>query len=308
MSEVTSLSSLVTLAAKVPALPAAIIHPVTPVTLLSAMRARELGLITPVLIGPRPKLEAAAAEAELALDGVETLFVEHSHAAVEAATRLVREGRVGLLVKGSLATDELMSVILQDDSGMRTGRRMSHVFAMEVASYRKLLLITDAAINVVPDLLAKRDIVQNAIELAHALGIALPKVAILSAQEKVKPQLPSTIDAAALCKMADREQITGGLLDGPLAFDNAISLEAAQSKGIRSAVAGDADILVTPDLEAGNMLAKQLSYLANAKTSGIVLGGRVPIALTSRAEKLEGRLFSIALGVLMARHKATAPL
>lgn len=282
---------------------AAVVHPVSDMVLRSTLTARSLGLIRPVLVGPEARIRAVAEQAGLDLADIRILDTEHSHASVETAARLAREGQVELLVKGSTSTDELMSVLVEASSGMRTARRMSHVFVMEVSTYRKLLLITDGALNVTPDLAAKRDIVQNAIDLAHALSIDLPKVAILSAQEKVKPSIPSTIDAAALCKMADRDQITGGLLDGPLAFDNAISADAARVKGIRSDVAGDADILLAPDLEAGNLLAKQLSYLASARAAGIVMGARVPIVLTSRSEKEEGRVISLALGVLVAHHR-----
>lgn len=281
----------------------AIVHPTSEIVLRSVLQAQQLGLIQPVLVGPAAKIQQAAAQAQLDISALTLVNTEHSHASIAEAARLARQGDVEVLVKGSTTTDELMSVIVAQDSGLRTERRMSHTFVMEVATYPKLLLITDGAINVVPDLAVKRDIVQNAVELAHALSLDAPKVAILSAQEKVKPQIPSTLDAAALCKMADRGQITGAILDGPLAFDNAISAEAAQIKGIRSAVAGDADILLAPDLEAGNLLAKQLSYLASAQSAGIVMGARVPIVLTSRSEHEAGRVRSLALGVLVAHHR-----
>jgi phosphotransacetylase len=237
------------------------------------------------------------------LDGIEIVEAPHSHAAAERAIELVREGKAEVLMKGKLHTDELMAPAVDPDRGLRTERRMSHVFALDVPSYSKLLFITDAAINIFPDLETKRDIVQNAIDLAQALGIALPKVALLSAVETVYPKIPSTIEAAALCKMLDRGQITGGLLDGPLAIDNAISREAAEAKGICSEVAGDADILMVPDLEAGNMIAKQLVYLASAQAAGIVLGARVPIILTSRAGGVLARLASTAMARIHAAHR-----
>jgi phosphotransacetylase len=230
----------------------------------------------------------------------------HSHAAAAKAVEMVREGQAETLMKGSLHTDELMAEVVRKDTGLRTERRISHAFIMDVPTYPKPLAVTDAAINIFPDLETKVDIVQNAIDMAHALGRELPKVAILSAVETVTPKIPSTIDAAALCKMAERGQITGGLLDGPLAFDNAISKEAAAIKGIRSEVAGDADILVVPDLEAGNMLAKQLSFLAHADAAGIVLGARVPIILTSRADTVRARMASCAVAVLLAHARRQA--
>jgi phosphate acetyltransferase len=229
--------------------------------------------------------------------------VAHSHAAAEIAVSLAREGQVEALMKGSLHTDELMSEVIDKATGLRTARRISHVFLMDVPTYPRLLFITDAAVNVAPDLEAKVDIVQNAIDLAHMLKIADPKVAILAAVETVNLKMQATLDAAALCKMADRGQITGGLLDGPLAFDNAISVVAARTKGIKSAVAGQADILLVPDIESGNMLAKQLEYLADALTSGIVLGAKVPIVLTSRADSAETRTASTAVAMVMAHAK-----
>jgi phosphotransacetylase len=233
---------------------------------------------------------------------------EHSHAAAAKAVAMARAGEVAALMKGSLHTDELMEAAVAPE-GLRSGRRMSHVFVLDVPAYDRLLMVTDAAINIAPDLDAKRHIVQNAIDLAHALGVAVPLVAILSAAETVNPRIPSTVDAAALCKMADRGQIAGGVLDGPLAFDNAISIEAATEKGILSPVAGRADILVVPDLEAGNILAKQLSYFAGADSAGIVMGARCPIALTSRADPVESRLASAALlGLVSAHRRETAPV
>lgn len=298
---ITTLSQLLQKAQALPApMPAVIVHPTSDVVLHSALQAQQLGIIEPIFVGVAHKIQAVAKEADIDIADIRLIDVPHSHAAVEKAAELVREGKAKLIVKGSVHTDELMAVLVDSSQKMRTDRRMSHVFVMQVQSYHKLLLITDAALNVEPDLMTKRDIVQNAINLAHVLDNPNPKVAILSAQENVKPQLPSTIDAAALCKMADREQITGAILDGPLAFDNAINKEAADMKGIKSPVSGDVDILVTPDLESGNMLAKQLTYLANAESAGLVLGARVPIVLTSRAEHEEGRLFSFALGALVA--------
>lgn len=282
---------------------AAVIHPCSGVVLASAIAAKNKGIINPVLVGVRHKIEAAAKQANLSLVDLNIIDVPHSHAAVEKAAELVRQGEAHLIVKGSVHTDEMMGVLVKREQKMRTDRRMSHVFVMQVDTYPKLLLVSDAALNVEPDLQTKRDIVQSAIDLAHVLSISNPKVAILSAQENIKPQIQSTIDAAALCKMRDRGQITGAVLDGPLAFDNAINKEAAHIKGINSEVAGDADILITPDLESGNMLAKQLIYLADVASAGLVMGARVPIVLTSRAEKQEGRLQSLALGALVAHHK-----
>jgi phosphate acetyltransferase len=285
----------------------AIVHPCDPVSLASAMEAKKARLIVPVLIGPAAKIRRAAADAGHDLADVEIVDVPHSHAAAERAVALAREAKVEALMKGALHTDELMAAVVDKAAGLRTERRMSHVFVLDVPHYPKPLFITDAAVNIAPDLDTKRDIVQNAIELAHALGIECPKVAILSAVETVTHKIPSTIDAAALCKMAERHQIVGGMLDGPLAFDNAISSEAARTKGISSAVAGQVDILVVPDLEAGNMLVKQLTYLAGAQAAGIVLGGRLPIILTSRADGDAARLASCALAQLLVRRRITAP-
>lgn len=276
----------------------AVIHPCDAVSLGGAMAAFHQGLILPVLVGPEAKIRKVADEAGCDLSGVELVNTPHSHAAAEQGVALARACRVEALMKGSLHTDELMSAVISKETGLRTGRRLSHVFAFDVPHYPKPLFITDAALNIAPDLDDKRDIVQNAIDLAQALGISMPKVAILSAVETISSKIASTIEAAALCKMAERGQITGGLLDGPLAFDNAISKAAAKTKGIVSEVAGDADILVVPDLEAGNMLAKQLVYLAGASVAGIVLGARVPIMLTSRADGELSRLASAALALL----------
>jgi len=295
---------LVARISKLPPLPTAVIHPCDPESLRGAILAARRGLILPVLVGPEARIRRAAAEARISIAGIEIVATEHSHAAAQAGVSLAREGRVECLMKGSLHTDELIGAALDPQSGLRTARRMSHVFVLDVPAYPRALFITDAAINISPDLEVRRDIVQNAIDLAHALGLKCPRVAILSAVETVTPKIPSTIDAAALCKMADRGQITGGMLDGPLAFDNAISDAARRAKHITSdAVAGRADILVVPDLEAGNMLAKQLQYFAGAKSAGIVLGARVPIALTSRADSHESRLASCAAAVLLRAHQ-----
>jgi phosphate acetyltransferase/phosphate butyryltransferase len=276
----------------------AVVHAADAVSLGGAIDAAAAGLIAPVFVGPEAKLRAAAQAAGIDLARFPVVTTEHSHAAAERAVAMARAGEVQALMKGSLHTDELMHAVVDPLHGLRTARRISHVFVIDAVGQPRLQLLTDAAINVAPDLMAKRDIVLNAIDLAHALGIAQPKVAILSAVETVTPKLQSTLDAAALCKMADRGQIGGALLDGPLAFDNAVSRRAAQTKGIVSPVAGDADILVAPDLEAGNMLAKQLEYLAEAKVAGIVLGARVPVVLTSRADLPDARMASCALAVL----------
>ena len=284
-------------------IPTAVVHPCDVASLTGALVAQEKGLITPLLVGPRDRIEAAATEANLSLEGLEIIPSKHSHDSAEKAVCLVREGRAQALMKGALHTDEVMGAAIDKTKGLRTERRMSHVFVLDVPRYPKPLLISDAAINIFPDLQAKADIVQNAIELAHAIGVSQPKVAILSALETVYPKIPSTVEAAALCKMADRGQITGGLLDGPLAFDNAISPRAAKAKGIKSDVAGEADILIAPDLEAGNMIAKQLMYLAGADSAGLVLGARVPIMLTSRADGTLSRLVSAALAQLLVHDR-----
>lgn len=276
----------------------AVAHPCDVVSLTAALDGAARGLIAPVLVGPVGKIEATAREAGRSLEGVEVVDAPHSHAAAACAANLARKGEVQAIMKGKLHTDELMAAIVAHDSGLRTERRISHIFALDAPHYPKPLLITDAAINIFPDLDTKRDIVQNAIDLARALGVERPKVAILSAVETVTTKIPSTLDASALCKMAGRGQITGGVLDGPLAFDNAISKAAAEAKGIVSDVAGDADILVAPDLEAGNMIAKQLVYLAGAESAGIVLGARVPVMLTSRADGALSRLASCAIAQL----------
>lgn len=301
-----ALSLLLELARALPAVRMAVAHPCDAESLRGALDAREQGLIDPILIAPLAKLQAVAEASGQSLQGVHCIDVPHSHAAAEQAVQLARSGEVNALMKGSLHSDELLHAALSSAGGLRTERRVSHVFAMEVPAYPKPLFITDAAVNIEPDLLAKRDIVQNAIDLLHALGIAEPKVAILAAVETVNPAMRATIDAAALCKMADRGQISGGMLDGPLAFDNAISADAARSKGIRSPVAGLADILLVPDLEAGNMLAKQLQYLAGARAAGIVLGLKVPIVLTSRADNAEARMASCAIAKILAARRVVA--
>ena len=281
----------------------AVVHPVDVVSLLGAIEAARAGLIIPVLVGPEARIRDAAKQAAIDIAPFELVPTAHSDAAAAKAVAMARAGQVEALMKGALHTDELLHAILDPETGLRTKRRISHVFAIDAPGYERPLFLTDAAINVYPTLDHKRDIVQNAIDLVHVLGIAQPKVALLSAVETVSTAIRSTIDAAALCKMADRGQITGGILDGPLAFDNAVSLEAARTKGIVSPVAGVADIFVVPDLEAGNMLAKQLEYLADAEIAGIALGARVPIILTSRSDKTLSRLGSCAIAQLLARRK-----
>jgi phosphotransacetylase len=257
-------------------------------------------LIVPLLVGPGARIAEVAASSGLDLGSLEIVDVPHSHAAAAKAVELVREGRAEILMKGSLHTDELMGAIVSRERGLRTARRISHVFVMDVPTYHKVLIVTDAAINIAPALEDKVDICQNAIDLAISLGLEKPKLAILAAVETVTSKMPATIDAAALCKMAERGQIKGGILDGPLAFDNAISKQAAETKGIKSAVAGDPDILLAPDLEAGNILAKQLTFLANADSAGLVLGARVPVILTSRADSVRSRTASCAVAMLVA--------
>jgi phosphate acetyltransferase len=280
--------------------PTAVVHPVDQVSLGGAMEAAESTFIRPILVGPEARIRAVAEEHGIALAGAEILDVAHSHAAAARAVALIREGAAEILMKGSLHTDEVLGAVLNKATGIRTERRISHIFVMDVPTYPKLLLISDAAVNIAPDLDAKRDICQNAIDLARTVDVERPKVAVLSAVETIRPKIQSTLDAAALCKMADRGQITGGILDGPLAMDNAINLEAARIKKIDSEVAGVADVLIAPDLEAGNILAKQLIFLANAEAAGIVLGARVPIILTSRADSVRTRRASAATAVLHA--------
>ncbi|MGD0317518.1 MAG: bifunctional enoyl-CoA hydratase/phosphate acetyltransferase [Xanthobacteraceae bacterium] len=281
-------------------------HPCDETSLRGAVEAAEAKIIKPVLVGPEARIRALAASFGLDLTGLQLVDTPHSHASATKAVEIVRTGEVDALMKGSLHTDELMAGVVNKETGIRTARRISHVFIMDVPTYPKPLFITDAAVNIFPTLEDKVDIVQNAIELAQALGIKQPKVAILSAVETITSKIPSTIDAAALCKMADRDQIIGGLLDGPLALDNAIDRAAAAVKHIASPVAGDADILLVPNLEAGNMLAKELSFLANADAAGIVLGARVPIILTSRADNVRTRMASCAVAALYAHARRVA--
>jgi phosphate acetyltransferase len=299
---------LVEAAQSLPKLKVAVAHPCDAASLGAVFEAAGLGLIEPILVGPPEKIRAVAQASGKDLSGIRIVDAPHSHAAAEKAVDLVRAGEAEGLMKGSLHTDELMREVTSSKTGLRTARRISHIFILDVPTYSETLLITDAAINIFPDLDAKRDIVQNAIDLFTQVGLGTPRVAILSAVETVTAKIPSTIDAAALCKMAERGQITGGILDGPLAFDNAIDPEAAQIKGIKSAVAGHAQILVVPDLEAGNMLAKNLTFLAKADAAGIVLGARVPIILTSRADSVRSRMASCAAAVLYAdaRRRAAA--
>lgn len=282
-------------------LPTAIVHPCSASSLESAVEAHRTGLIQPILVGPRERIMAAAHAAQIDISPFSLEDAPHSHASAERGVELVRQGAVQLLMKGSLHTDELLGAVVARETGLRTERRVSHAYVMDVPGHPTPLIITDAAINIEPDLLAKADIVRNAIDLAHVIGIALPRVAILAAVETVNPAMRSTIDAAALCKMADRGQIEGGLLDGPLALDNAINEAAACAKGIISEVAGRAEILVVPNIEAGNMLAKQLTFLGHADAAGVVLGARVPVILTSRADSARTGLASCAMAVLMAR-------
>jgi phosphate acetyltransferase/phosphate butyryltransferase len=281
----------------------AVVHPVDRNTLLGVIEAAQAKLIIPILMGPEAKIRAVAEAESLNLSSYALISTEHSHAAAAQAVALARSGEVEALMQGSLHTGELMHEVVIREAGLRTGRRMSHVAVVDVPTYPRPLLITDASINLYPSLEDKRDIVQNAIDLALVLGIETPKVAILSAIETVSPRLESSLEAAALCKMADRGQITGGIVDGPLAFDDAISAEAAQAKGIASPVAGQADILVVPDFESGTMLTKQLEYLAEAQTADIVLGARIPIVLTSRADTPLSRQAACAVALLLARHK-----
>ena len=286
-----------------PPTPTAVAHPCDEGSLRGASDAARLGLIAPILVGPRSRIEAVAKQYGIDIAGLPITDTPHSHASADMAVQLVREGRAEALMKGSLHTDELMAPVVSRETGVRTARRVSHCFVMDVPSYADTLIVTDAAINIAPTLAEKVDIVQNAIDLAQALRFAEVRVAILSATEMVSPNIPSTVEAAALCKMADRGQITGAILDGPLALDNAISLESKDIKQIRSAVAGRANVLVVPDLEAGNMLAKSLSFFAGADAAGIVLGARVPIILTSRADSVMARLASCAIAALVARSR-----
>ena len=285
------------------AIPTAVAHPCEESALTGAVEAAQAGLINPILVGPAAKIEQVAKSANIDLGNLEIVDAEHSVDSAKKAVDLVKQGRAEVLMKGSLHSDELLSAIVSRDGGLRTGRRVSHVFVMDVPTYHKVLIVTDAAINIAPTLEDKVDICQNAIDLVNSLRqdkSEKPKVAILAAVETVTTKMPATIDAAALCKMAERGQITGGILDGPLAFDNAISKQAAETKGIKSVVAGDPDILLVPDLEAGNILAKQLTFLANADSAGLVLGARVPVILTSRADSVRSRIASCAVAAIVA--------
>jgi phosphotransacetylase len=286
-------------------IPTAVVHPCEESALAGAIEAAKRGIIVPILVGPREKIEATAKSAGIDLSGYQIVDTPHSNASAVKAVELVRTAHAELLMKGSLHTDELMAAVVSREGGLRTGRRISHVFVMDVPTYHKVLIVTDGAINIAPTLEDKADICQNAIDLAISLGLKKPKVAILAAVETVTSKMPATIDAAALCKMSDREQITGAILEGPLAFDNAISKEAALTKGIHSEVTGDPDILLAPDLEAGNILAKQLSFLTNADSAGLVLGARVPIILTSRADSVRSRIASCAVAMLAAHARRT---
>ncbi|ARN20239.1 phosphate acetyltransferase [Piscinibacter gummiphilus] len=298
---------LIARARLLPPTPTAVAHPCDRSSLEGAVQAAESGLIVPILVGPADRIAAVAKEHGLDISRYEVVDAEHSHAAAETAVRLVREGRAEALMKGSLHTDELMGAVVKRETGLRTARRVSHCFVMDVPRHPDALIITDAAINIAPTLEEKADILQNAIDLAHALGIEDVRVAVLSAMETINAKVPSTLEAAALCKMVDRHQITGAMVDGPLALDNAIDPEAAAIKKIDSPVAGRANVLLVPDLEAGNMLAKSLSFLAGADAAGIVLGAKVPIILTSRADSVPTRLASCAVAVLVAQARRSAP-
>ena len=297
---------LIAMCKALPPTPTAVAYPCDQSSFGAAIAAAEAGLIAPIMVGPRTRIEALAREQGSDIRKLEIVDSPHTESSAAAAVALVREGRAEALMKGSLHTDELMAAVVKRDTGLRTARRISHCFIMDVPGHPHPLMITDAAVNIAPTLKDKVDIVQNAIDLAHALGADEVRVAILSAMETVNPDVPSTLEAAALCKMADRGQITGGILDGPLALDNAISLEAAKIKKIDSPVAGRANVLVVPDLEAGNMLAKSLSFLAGADAAGIVLGARVPIILTSRADAVMTRLASCAVAALVAKARREA--
>jgi phosphotransacetylase len=288
------------------AVPTAVAHPCEKTALEGAIEAGEKGLIVPILVGPTAKIHEVAKKSGIDLAKIRIVDAPHSHAAAAKAVELVRQGEAELLMKGSLHSDEILSAVIAKETGLRTGRRLSHVFIMDVPTYHKVLIVTDAAINIAPTLEDKVDICQNAIDLVLSIGGKTPKVAILAAVETVNSKMQATIDAACLCKMAERGQITGGILDGPLAFDNAISVEAARMKGIKSEVAGDPDILLVPDLESGNMLAKQLSFLANADSAGLVLGARAPIILTSRADSVRSRIGSCAVALLAAHARRQA--
>jgi phosphate acetyltransferase len=288
-------------------IPTAVVHPCEESALAGAVEAANLGIIVPILVGPHDKIVAIANAAGIDISRFQVVDTLHSNASAVKAVELVRTAQAELLMKGSLHTDELMAAVVSREGGLRTGRRISHVFVMDIPTYHKVLIITDGAINISPTLEDKVDICQNAVDLAISVGMNKPKVAILAAVETVNSKMPATIDAAALCKMAERGQITGAILDGPLAFDNAISKEAARTKGIHSEVAGDPDILLAPDLEAGNILAKQLSFLAKADSAGLVLGAKVPIILTSRADSVRSRIASCAVAMLAAHARRRKP-
>ncbi|MBC7857796.1 MAG: phosphate acetyltransferase [Burkholderiaceae bacterium] len=292
---------LIDYCSRLPPMPVAIAHPCDQSSLEGAAHAAEMGLIAPILVGPRQRIEAVARQHGIRIDAFPIVDTPYSQAAAAAAVQLVREGKAEALMKGSLHTDELMGAVVRRDSGLRTGRRLSHCFVMDVSEYDDALIITDAAVNIAPTLEEKVDILQNAIDLGHALMFKEIRVAILSAMETVNPKVPSTLEAAALCKMVDRHQITGAVVDGPLALDNAIDPEAAKIKQISSPVAGRANVLMVPDLEAGNMLAKSLSFLAGADAAGVVLGASVPIILTSRADSTMTRLASCAVAARVAK-------
>jgi phosphate acetyltransferase len=302
----TKYERLLARAKEVPAATTIVVHPCDETSLRGPVEAAEAGIVRPILVGPAAKISAVAREHGIKIDRFEIIDVAHSEAAATKGVELIRESKGELLMKGSLHTDELMRAVTSGQTGLRTARRISHVFIMDVPTYGETLFLTDAAINIAPDLDAKRDIIQNVVDLFTQVGLGTPRVAVLSAVETVTSKIPSTVDAAALCKMADRGQITGAILDGPLAFDNAIDPEAAKIKGIKSEVAGRAQILVVPDLEAGNMLAKNLVYLAKADAAGLVLGARVPIVLTSRADSVRSRMASCAAAVLYAHARRGA--
>ena len=286
--------------------PTAVAHPCEETALAGAVEAGQAKLIVPLLVGPEAEIRQVAAAANIDLANVQIVDAANSIAAATKAVELVREGKAEILMKGSLHTDELMAAVVSRERGLRTSRRISHAFVMDVPTYHKVLIVTDGAINIAPSLEDKVDICQNAIDLARSLGLETPKVAIVTAVETVNSKMPATLDAAALCKMAERGQIKGAILDGPLAFDNAISKQAAKTKGIKSVVAGDPDILLAPDLEAGNILAKQLTFLANADSAGLVLGARVPVILTSRADSVRSRVASCAVAKLVAHARRQA--
>lgn len=300
MSESVRYQKLIESARRIPMSCCAVAHPCDASSLSAAVEAGRLGLFRPILIGPSSKIQSVARDEGIDISGIQIIDTPHSHASAERAVECVQSGQASLLMKGSLHSDELLHAILKHKGGLRTERRLSHVFIMDVPNYDELLFITDAAVNIFPDLETKADILRNAIDLHHALGLGTPRVAILSAVEQVTSKIPTTLEAAALCKMADRGQIAGGVLDGPLALDNAISPEAARVKGITSPVAGYAQILLVPDLEAGNMLAKNLTFLGGASAAGIVLGAKVPVILTSRADSSSAKLASCAVASLYA--------